>query len=146
MLKRAPVVIAILAGMVLMAVLIEGYHASAQPGLCTSCHSMNDVGRTWQISNHKQFECTECHLPPSNGAVRLFYKTRVGLHDLWHETLRDYPAALSASRSARTIAAANCVRCHQSTIERVSAFHGGPPDCLKCHRRIVHRAKKEIEG
>ena len=145
MLKKAPIAAAMIAGIVLMACLVAGYHASAQPGLCIACHSMNDVGRTWQMSNHKQFDCVDCHLPPSNKAGKLFYKTRIGLHDLWHETIRDYPASLTASRSARSIAGSNCVRCHYSTMERVSAFAGGQPDCLKCHRRIVHRARKEIE-
>ncbi len=145
MFKKVTLVAAVIAGMLFMAFLIEGYHVSAQPGLCIACHSMDDVGHTWRISNHKQFDCVECHLPPSNTAVRVFYKARVGLHDLWHETIRDYPASLAASPQARAIAVRNCVRCHYSTMERVSAFSGAQPDCLKCHRRIVHRARKEIE-
>jgi cytochrome c nitrite reductase small subunit len=144
MLKGAPLVTGIIAGMVFMALLIGGYHLSAEPGLCIACHSMHDVGSTWQMSNHKQFECVECHLPPSNTVAKVFYKMRIGLHDLWHETIRDYPASLAASQSARTIAGRNCVRCHHSTMERVSAFSGTQPDCMKCHRRIVHRARKDI--
>jgi cytochrome c nitrite reductase small subunit len=134
-----------LAGMILMALLIAGYHASATPGLCIACHSMAGDGETWQMSNHKQFACIECHMPPSGIATKIFYKIRVGLHDLWHETFRDYPASLSISVKGREIAQGNCVRCHRSTIERISVFSGKEPLCVRCHRRIVHRAMKGLE-
>jgi cytochrome c nitrite reductase small subunit len=143
--KNGPLVLGVFIGMVLMALLIEGYHASADPTACIACHSMNQAGGTWRMSNHKQFDCTECHMPASNGATRFLYKARAGLHDLWHETVRDYPASLVVSPEAKRIAQGNCVRCHRSTMERVAAF-SGEPQCMRCHRRIVHKTRKEIEG
>ena len=62
--SRGPLILGVLIGMVFMVLLSEGYHASAQP-VCVACHSMNDVGRTWQMSNHKQFDAwiATCPLP-----------------------------------------------------------------------------------
>jgi cytochrome c nitrite reductase small subunit len=138
-------ILGVFIGMILMAFLIEGHHASADPTACVACHSMNQVGASWQMSNHKQFACTECHMPASGALTRVLYKARAGLHDLWHETIRDYPAALVTSPTAKRIAQGNCVRCHRSTIERVAAF-SGEPQCMRCHRQIVHKARKMIEG
>jgi cytochrome c nitrite reductase small subunit len=143
--KHGPVILGVFIGMFFMALLIEGYHLSAVSSACIACHSMNQVGGTWQMSNHKQFECIECHMPVSNGVARFLYKAKAGLHDLWHETIRDYPASLVASAQAKSIAQGNCVRCHRSTMERVAAF-SGEPQCMRCHRQIVHKTRKEIEG
>jgi cytochrome c nitrite reductase small subunit len=125
-----------------MAFLVQAYHTSASPKVCVACHSMADVGSTWQRSNHKQFACVECHMPESNLVSKLLYKTQAGLHDLWHETLRDYPASLSLSAKARTVVNGNCLRCHQSTVERVTMLGGGPISCTKCHRHTMHHKSK----
>lgn len=131
--------------MMIMAFLVQEYHTSSKPRVCIVCHSMEAVGSTWQMSNHKQFACVECHMPVAGILSKLVYKTQAGLHDLWHETLRDYPASLSLSARAKTIVSANCARCHQSTVERVTMLPGGPISCTKCHRHAVHHKSKKME-
>ncbi len=74
------------------------------------------MGAHWQQSNHKQFACIECHLPDSNIAIKVAYKTKAGLNDLYHETLRSYPASIRYLAEARGIAEGNCLRCHYSTV------------------------------
>jgi cytochrome c nitrite reductase small subunit len=142
--------IAVLAAGAVIGVLVTvitavSYHASGSPAFCTACHSMKDVGGHWQRSRHKQFACIECHLPDGNIMVQVSYKTKAGLHDLYHETLRIYPAAIRISAEARDIAEGNCLRCHFSTVENTfMAPQGG--ECLACHRRLVHGSGQETGG
>ncbi len=123
-------------GILITLISIGGYHAAGSPVFCTSCHSMKEVGYGWQESMHKQFACIECHLPDSNIAVQVAYKTKAGLNDLYHETLRTYPASIKISPEARSIAEGNCLRCHFSTVQNTFMAAGG--DCLKCHHGLVH--------
>jgi cytochrome c nitrite reductase small subunit len=124
-------------GVFIAASAVLGYHASGNPKFCMSCHSMEQVGKHWQQSHHKQFACIECHLPDDFFVAQAAFKTRAGLNDLYHETLRSYPAAIQISAEGRMVARGNCVRCHSSTIENTPmAGLGG--DCLKCHRHLVH--------
>jgi cytochrome c nitrite reductase small subunit len=124
---------------------IAGYHAAGSPVFCMACHSMKDTGKHWQQSLHKQFACIECHLPDSNIIVQVVYKTKAGLNDLYHETLRTYPSSIRISDEARGIAEGNCYRCHYSTIENTFMVGQGA-DCLKCHRRLVHGPGLETGG
>ena len=137
--------IGVISGILLTLFSITGYHAAGSPVFCTSCHSMKEVGATWKHSRHKQFACIECHLPDSNIAVQVAYKTKAGLHDLYHETLRAYPAGISISPEAREIADGNCMRCHFSTIENTFMVEGGG-DCIKCHHGLVHGTGKVAGG
>jgi cytochrome c nitrite reductase small subunit len=135
----------VIAGAVLMAAMVGGYHASGSPLVCGSCHAMDHVYGLWQASTHKQFACTECHLPDTNLAGKLVYKTKAGLNDLYHETLKIYPAAISISAEGRGIANGNCLRCHFSTVQNTPMGAGGG-DCLKCHRFTVHQRGLEKGG
>lgn len=124
-------------GIFVAASAVLGYHASGNPKFCTSCHSMGQVGKLWQQSTHKQFACIECHLPDDVFVAQVAFKTRSGLNDLYHETLRSYPATMQISTKGRMVARGNCLRCHSSTIENTPMAHQGG-DCLKCHRYLVH--------
>jgi len=135
----------IIAGALLVAVTVGGYHASGSPQVCGSCHSMDHVYSRWQISNHKQFACIECHLPDTHILGQLAYKTKAGLNDLYHETLRTYPAGIAISAEGREIANGNCLRCHFSTVQNTPMGAGGA-NCLKCHRFSVHQRGLEKGG
>ncbi|HNY63849.1 MAG TPA: NapC/NirT family cytochrome c [Deltaproteobacteria bacterium] len=113
------------------------YHAAGSPSFCLSCHSMTDVGVSWKGSTHKQFGCTECHLPDGNIVVQAMYKAKAGMRDLYHETLRTYPAFIGISDEGRSIAEGNCLRCHFSTVENTFMAARGE-SCLKCHHGLVH--------
>jgi cytochrome c nitrite reductase small subunit len=136
--RYLPLFAGLIIGAIVTVLVVEGYHAFSSPRLCIACHSMAGDGSAWKMSNHKQFACIECHMPDSGALTRVSYKVEAGLHDLWHETLKDYPAFIALSPKGKKIAQGNCVRCHRSTIERVAAFSGQWPRCSQCHRRIVH--------
>ena len=115
----------------------SGYALAESPSFCGSCHSMEQAHTSWLASNHKQFDCTDCHLPNRNLATKMAAKTVTGMTDVYHEVLRDYPALMSLTTQGRAIVADNCLRCHQSTVEN-TAMAGGGQDCTKCHRGLVH--------
>ncbi len=131
-------------GIILAVALAAGYHASGNPAFCISCHSMKDIGSHWQQSQHKQFACIECHLPDSTLIPQVTYKTKAGLNDLYHETLRSYPSRIRLSEEARDIAEGNCLRCHFSTVQNTFMAAGG--ECLKCHQGLVHGSGQETGG
>jgi len=56
----------ILAGVLLTALAVGAYHQSGDARVCGSCHSMNFVRDQWRLSNHRQYTCTECHLPDTH--------------------------------------------------------------------------------
>ena len=135
----------VLAGVVFALLTAATYHASGSPRFCAACHSMELVYTRWQITNHKQFACIECHLPDTNIVGQLAYKTRSGLNDLAHEAFRVYPAAILISANSEEIVKRNCVRCHYSTIENTPMVQGGA-NCLKCHRYLGHGRGLEKGG
>jgi cytochrome c nitrite reductase small subunit len=125
------------AALAAMACAVGGYTMAESPRFCGSCHSMDYVYLTWQESNHKQFECTDCHLPNRNIVTKLIAKAESGSRDVYHETLRDYQPTIMVTQSGRAILADNCLRCHQSVVEDTGMAAGGQ-DCTKCHRTLVH--------
>ncbi len=135
----------IIIGIVLAAVAVAAYHSSGDARFCGSCHSMKPLQASWKISNHRQFACVECHLPDTHIAGKVIYKTRAGLNDLIHETVRDYPAGIGLSVHGRQIINGNCFRCHASTISGTPMIKQGV-DCLHCHRYLVHGRGQEDGG
>ncbi|HET6488905.1 MAG TPA: NapC/NirT family cytochrome c [Syntrophales bacterium] len=135
----------IIAGMVLVVFLVGGYQASGSPRVCGTCHSMDLVYARWQGSTHKQFACIDCHLPDTNLVGQVAYKVKSGLNDLYHETLKTYPAMIAFSAESREVANGNCLRCHFSTVQNTPMGAGGA-DCLKCHRFSVHQRGLEKGG
>ncbi len=122
-----------------------GYVMAESPEFCGSCHSMEQAFSTWETSNHKHLDCTDCHLPQGNLAIKLVTKTQTGMNDVYHEVLRDYPATMSVSSKGKSIVEENCLRCHQSTVENTAMAAGGQ-DCTKCHRGLVHGINKGKGG
>lgn len=129
--------VGIVIGLVIAAVSAGGYHLAGTPQFCASCHSMATVHAAWQQSKHKQFSCTECHLPDRNLVYQMGYKAAVGMRDLYHENLRSYPDSIKLTGGGREIVNGNCLRCHLSTVEKTGMASGGE-SCVKCHRGLVH--------
>ncbi|SEM25714.1 cytochrome c nitrite reductase small subunit [Syntrophus gentianae] len=136
----------ILAGLLLACLMAGAYHYAGTTGFCSSCHSMGDVHREWRRSLHSSFACIECHMPDANVLTRLVYKARAGLRDVYHETLRDYPAAISLSNEGRIIAEGNCLRCHRAAVENTFMIRQPPGNCTACHRSLVHGQRMPERG
>lgn len=127
----------IILAVILMLCMSAGYSYSDSTEFCSSCHSMNEYAANWQTSNHKQFKCTECHLPQDNMIDKMVAKTETGLNDTYHEFMRDYPAEIKLTAKGKDIVNGNCLRCHQSTVENTFMAESSD-NCLKCHTGLVH--------
>lgn len=132
-------------GLALAVILAGGYHFGGASRFCGACHSMENEYSQWKLSRHKQFTCTECHMPDVNIAGKLVYKARAGLNDLWYEVIRDYPANIRLSSKGKDIMNENCFRCHFSTIENTGMSRGSQ-NCMKCHNKLVHGTGMLIKG
>lgn len=122
---------------------------SGSPEFCGTCHAMKGEAWTFAESTHRNLECVDCHLPHDNMAVYMIEKGRTGMIDTYHEVLRDYPAHIKLSAEGKKTVNANCLRCHESTMENVHAQLGAEfdtgADCMKCHSSIAHGAN-HLEG
>lgn len=123
---------------VLMGIGAMNYTYADSPAFCGSCHSMTETHESWAISNHKQIACTECHLPHWSFAGKMVAKAQTGMNDTYHEVLRDYPAHIKISAQGKSYVNDNCMRCHQSTMEKVHINIAEEQDCLKCHSSVAH--------
>ncbi|MCM0757000.1 MULTISPECIES: NapC/NirT family cytochrome c [Sporomusa] len=113
---------------------------------CSSCHSMQHAAVTWQASNHRQFSCGDCHLPQENLVEKMIVKGQTGMHDTYHEFLRDYPDTIRISAKGRAIVNDNCARCHAYTIGNTFMSASGGYACTKCHRGMIHNQIVVKEG
>jgi cytochrome c nitrite reductase small subunit len=127
----------IIAGILLSVLFGVAYHVSGDSRFCSSCHNMKLAYNRLQATRHKQFAFIECHMPNTNIAGRVIYKTRAGMNDLKHEMFRDYPAGIELSTTGYEIINQNYLRCHASTIAKTLMIENGG-NCLKCHRYLVY--------
>jgi len=136
----------VFAGILLACLSAGAYHFAGTTEFCASCHSMGDVHREWRRSIHSSFACIECHMPTANALTRLAYKAKVGLRDIYHESLRDYSAAISLSNEGRKIADSNCLRCHSAAVENTLMVQQSQGNCTSCHHRLVHGQRMPERG
>lgn len=134
-----------LAAVIGLAIAGGGIAYADKPSFCSSCHSMKHVAVTWQMSNHRQFSCGDCHLPQENIVEKMLVKGQTGMHDTYHEFLRDYPDTIKVSSKGRTIIEGNCLRCHAYTVANTFMSTGGQ-SCTKCHRGMIHGQNMTKEG
>ena len=51
--------------LVLLALLVLGTtQVTSKPKFCSTCHYMKPYVVAWEVSNHKEVTCTDCHFPP----------------------------------------------------------------------------------
>ena len=105
---------------------------------CLNCHSMDEAYEALQNSNHKQLKCTDCHAPHSY-VPKVVFKTKSGMRDLYATVTNQIPQVIEATHETKEIIAANCLRCHSSTVEQVDMGNGKL--CTDCHRNSVHVRK-----
>lgn len=134
-----------LAAVAAMAVAGGGIAYADKASFCSSCHSMQFAAATWQASNHRQFSCGDCHLPQENMVEKLIVKNQTGIHDTYHEFLRDYPDTIRLSAGGRAIVERNCLRCHAYTVANTAMAAGGQ-SCTKCHQGLIHNRLVVKEG
>ncbi len=113
-----------------------GHEAST----CNNCHVMDAQYENWYHAAHERSAvCTDCHLPHQNIASYYLYKGYSGMRDVYSFTLKTYPDAIRATKQTDDILQANCIRCHNDTVESILAS-SQPFDryCWDCHRSTAH--------
>jgi cytochrome c nitrite reductase small subunit len=110
------------------------------PATCNNCHVMDSQYENWFHASHAgRAACSDCHIPHQNLLAYYFYKGKSGMHDVYSFVTRSYPAVIRAGDETRTIVQANCIRCHEDTVESILA--GAQPferNCWDCHRSVAH--------
>jgi cytochrome c nitrite reductase small subunit len=115
-------------------------YLSHEPQTCNNCHVMDAQYENWFHAAHARAAvCTDCHLPHQNIASYYLYKGYSGMKDVLSFTFKTYPEAIRATSQTDSIVQANCIRCHEDTVENI--VQGAQPFeryCWDCHRTVAH--------
>lgn len=115
---------------------------SETPDFCASCHVMEAEYEAWfHEGAHRRINCVDCHLPHQNVAVHYLWKSIDGLKDTVVFYSGRVPEIIRASDHAQRVLQGNCVRCHETTVEKIDNGR----QCWGCHRRLAHVRSGIIE-
>ncbi len=115
---------------------------SESPDFCARCHVMESEYESWAHEGaHRRKLCVDCHLPNENVGIHYVWKSLDGLKDIAFFYSGSVPERIHLTSHGAEVLQANCIRCHQTTVENVSHER----KCWDCHRRIMHRRSGSIE-
>ena len=115
---------------------------SESPDFCAKCHVMESEYEAWVHSGaHRRKKCVDCHLPNDNIGIHYVWKSFDGLKDVAFFYSGSVPEQIKLTSHGAKVLQANCIRCHQSTVE----FVNHDRKCWECHRRIAHKRSGTIE-
>jgi cytochrome c nitrite reductase small subunit len=110
------------------------------PTTCNNCHVMDAVYESWYHGGHKAWAtCSDCHTP--HALIPKYYvKALSGYHHVTAFVSGQIPPAIRAKTSSKNVVQANCIRCHQQTVETMMESSPQPFDryCFDCHRTVAH--------
>ncbi len=108
---------------------------SEAPIFCGGCHVMESEFDAWSHAGaHRRKRCVDCHLPNQNMIIHYIWKSIDGVKDVGFFFSGLAPERIRITEHGRKVLQANCIRCHETTVEMIS--HERP--CWDCHRRIAH--------
>ncbi|MBL7959843.1 cytochrome c nitrite reductase small subunit [bacterium] len=122
-------------------------YLSDKPETCMNCHVMAPQFATWQRSSHARVTvCNDCHVPHDNFFRKYMFKAQDGLRHSAMFTFRLEPQVIHIKEAGVTVVQENCIRCHSSLVDNVSAKkvtgdnnqHGQGQLCWQCHRETPH--------
>ncbi len=143
--------IALLVGVLaLLAVLVVGAYVTGftdylgnDPSTCNNCHVMDAVYENWYHSGHRQWTtCNDCHTPHEL-IPKYYIKALSGYHHVSAFITGNIPTAIRAKPSSDKIIQANCLRCHEQTVDNLDwqmtyTAHESERYCFSCHRSVAH--------
>lgn len=129
-----------LAGAVVAVVLTSGWKTveyTSSDAFCVTCHVMQPKQESAYHTFHRapQVTCRDCHLPQDNVVKMLGYKAYSGAKDVY-SNLVGPPDHIRTTATSQSIIEANCIRCHQTTVQNIETSRG--MQCFECHREIPH--------
>ena len=118
-------------------------YAGTSASTCNNCHVMDAQYENWYHAGHAHVAvCVECHLPHQNLIAYYSAKARTGLHDVYYFSTGQTPEMIRAKPETVQIIQANCIRCHQTTVEEIVAgAQTFNRHCWDCHRSVAHGAR-----
>lgn len=115
---------------------------SETPDFCVSCHVMEAEYEAWRHEGaHRGINCVDCHLPHQNATLHYTWKSIDGLKDMVVFYSGTVPEFIKASDHAVKVVQSNCIRCHESLVEKID----NERRCWRCHRRLVHVSSGAIQ-
>jgi cytochrome c nitrite reductase small subunit len=115
---------------------------SEKPLFCASCHVMESEYEAWfHQGAHRRKVCVDCHLPNQNLPIHYLWKSIDGLKDVVFFYSGHVPQDIRLSEHGREAVQANCIRCHETAVERMDSSRV----CWDCHRGIMHKRVGTIE-
>jgi len=114
-------------------------YLSDDPRACANCHIMRSHFDDWNRSSHKAAaSCNSCHVP-DGFLAHWAIKAVDGLKHSFAFTTGFFEEPIRITAFDRRIAAANCLRCHETITSAIAVdAHGRKTDCLRCHRHVGH--------
>jgi cytochrome c nitrite reductase small subunit len=115
----------------------KGIELSSTNQFCGSCHVMKPMYESSFHNVHRdpQVNCKDCHLPNDNVVKMLSYKAYSGIKDVVSNSMGP-PDIIRTTATSKKIIQANCVRCHETTVQNI--HNAGGNLCFECHRSIPH--------
>lgn len=131
-------VIGLFTGIVISALTVKTLAYTDSPDFCSSCHIMDDVHDSMTASTHAGVSCGDCHLPHDGTAKKLTFKAKSGLSHVYYNTIgtSKIPDILTATNDSKDAVNANCVSCHENTVENIE--HDAKDTCMDCHMEVPH--------
>ncbi|OEF96730.1 cytochrome c3 family protein [Desulfuribacillus alkaliarsenatis] len=108
---------------------------------CSSCHVMNEVVRTHQISTHANLTCNDCHAP-HDILSKIPFKAKAGAKDIYINTFGEVSDVIQSTSKTKEIVNQNCLNCHDMTNKNVAM--DAKDFCIDCHQTVPHFGKKPI--
>lgn len=140
--KWTALLLACAVGMAVVVGIAYTVKATDGPAFCGGCHAMSEAAWTHSRSVHKQFDCSECHLP-ADVVAKLPYKAQIGLHDIYVNTTSTVPDLIHTTPKMKDVIQANCRRCHIGSTMDVAM--DVKPYCTDCHRTVPHTKKLPVD-
>ncbi len=109
------------------------------PAACANCHVMREHYDAWVKSSHRSVAvCNDCHTPPGFFTKYAAKATNGYDHSLAFIT-GNFSDPIRIKVSNRTVAEANCRRCHEAVVDQMDTQSGTEPiACLRCHNAVGH--------
>lgn len=142
--SKLPLFAAVAAAVIALGVFVFVTDAPAYAGTdsstCNNCHVMDAQYENWYHAGHaKVTTCVECHLPHDNLIHYYVAKAQTGIHDVYVFSTGRVPAQIRASAATDQYIQANCIRCHNDTVENIVAgSQAFDRHCWDCHRSVAH--------
>jgi nitrate/TMAO reductase-like tetraheme cytochrome c subunit len=132
------------AGLIIVFLLASAWSVAytSRSEFCGTCHEMDSMYQSWQVSSHQNVTCHECHAEP--GVMGEIKAKAKGVKEVY---LHVTGTGATPKANERDI---NCFGCHQEKVKlntdkafatkdphTVKHFNNGMT-CITCHSGIVH--------